>query len=135
MVRVTRSHRAKLRPTVWVALVAILIAALVTGCGSSKPAGGRSSSSVNGTASSGGAHTVLVKNFSFNPETLTVPVGTAVTWRFEDSVQHTVSDSTAGIKSAAPNNGQTFTHTFTTAGTYSYICSIHQYMKATIVVQ
>jgi plastocyanin len=82
-----------------------------------------------------GNATVDIKDFSFTPMTLTVRVGTTVTWRFDDSAKHTVSADDKSFVSPAMSNGQTFTHTFSTPGTYQYICSIHQYMKGTIVVQ
>jgi len=78
---------------------------------------------------------VEVKNFSFTPMTLTVAVGTKVTWKFDDSAQHTVSAMDKSFVSPAMNNGQTYSYIFTKAGTFQYICSIHQYMKGTVVVQ
>ena len=65
---------------------------------------------------------------------LTLPVGTTVTWKFDDSTQHTVNADDNSFASSAMANGQTFTHTFTSAGTVSYHCSIHPFMKGTIVV-
>ena len=69
------------------------------------------------------------------PGTLTVPVGTTVTWKFDDSTQHTVNADDNSFASPAMANGQTFAHTFTSAGTVSYHCSIHPFMKGTIVVK
>lgn len=128
------------------AATAPLLATIVvaTGCGSSSKAGGSPAtgsdqmSSMPGSAGSTtatGDMTIDIKNFSFMPMSATVTVGTKVTWKFEDSAAHTVKADDGSFTSPALSNGQTFSHTFTKAGTYSYICSIHQYMHGTIVVK
>jgi amicyanin len=81
---------------------------------------------------------VTIKGFAFHPSTLTVKAGTKVTFTQEDgSVQHNVRSTGAGAKTLnSPNlsKGQSYTVTFTKPGTYSYICSIHPFMKGTITV-
>jgi plastocyanin len=85
------------------------------------------------TASSSG-NSVSIMNFSFNPNSLTVKVGTKVTWTNHDSVTHTVTADQGAFNSpVAP--GSSFSFTFTKAGTYAYHCSIHPSMTATIIVQ
>ena len=76
-----------------------------------------------------------VKNFAFAPSNLTVAKGATVTWKFDDSAQHNVTSSDGSFKSTDQSSGGTYTHTFNTAGTYNYICSIHQFMKGTITVK
>ncbi len=79
--------------------------------------------------------TVDIKNFSFNPPTLTIKTGTKVTWVNNDSTSHTVtSDSGNLLNSSAISPGQSFSFTFTDPGTISYHCSIHTIMKGSIVV-
>jgi plastocyanin len=119
----------------------LAIVMVATGCGSSSKASGgtapastTSSSAAGGTAASGGM-TIDIKNFSFMPMSTTVAVGTKVTWKFEDSAAHTVKADDGSFTSPALSNGQTFTHVFTKAGTFSYICGIHQYMHGTITVK
>ena len=74
--------------------------------------------------------------FGFSPKTLTVPVGTTVTWKNTTQVAHTVtSDNGASFDSGIVPAGGTFTFTFTKAGSYAYHCDIHPYMKATIIVK
>jgi plastocyanin len=110
------------------ALAALGAALLLTAaCGNSSKAGGGSSAPVTGNA-------VQVKNFSFAPKTLTVPVGTKVTWTFEDSTAHnvTANDKSFGSKDLA--SGQSYSFTFNSAGNYSYLCTIHPFMTATVVV-
>jgi plastocyanin len=77
----------------------------------------------------------------FVPETLTVSTGTIVTWINDDSVVHTVTSGKPDSKNAAEefdssylDAGKTFQHTFDTAGTFHYYCTLHPYMKGKIVV-
>ena len=121
-------------------LVAVLaLLALATGCGSNN--GGASPSATaappatSGSATPSGGSTVEINNFMFTPMSLTVPVGATVTWKFDDSTQHTVTADDNSFASSPMGSGQTFTHTFTTAGTVPYHCSIHPSMTATIIVK
>ena len=79
--------------------------------------------------------TVDISNFSFVAETVTVSVGTKVTWTNQDSVAHTVTSDDDLFDSGRLSNGASVSYTFTEAGTYSYFCSIHPYMTAKIIVQ
>jgi plastocyanin len=78
---------------------------------------------------------VTIKNFSFNPGTITVVIGVnnTVTWTNEDAVTHTVTSNNGSFGGSVPS-GKTFTHTFTTPGVFSYHCSIHNFMKGTVKV-
>lgn len=78
---------------------------------------------------------IEIDNFSFSPTTVTVPVGTRVTWTNRDEIQHNIVTPDKTIKSKLLDTKETFTYTFTKAGTYSYICTLHPRMKGTIVVQ
>ena len=101
---------------------------LVAGCG-----GGGSSSA----AAPLGPDDVLVANFSFSPQTLTVKAGTTVTWRFDQpsSPHNVVSLTTPTVfNSGTPKGTGTFSFTFTTPGTYPYLCQVHPSMTGTIVV-
>ncbi|NMH99376.1 cupredoxin domain-containing protein [Pseudonocardia acidicola] len=75
---------------------------------------------------------VTIANYAFSPAALTVPVGTTVTWTNTDSVPHDVSGGP--LHSPILNQGQSWSYTFSTAGTYSYICSIHPYMNGSVTV-
>ncbi len=72
--------------------------------------------------------------FSFSPSVLTIKVGTTVTWTNTSSAPHTVTSDTGAFNHSLGGSGATFSFTFTRAGTFSYHCSIHPYMKATITV-
>ena len=80
--------------------------------------------------------TVSMSNFAFAPAALTVHAGDAVTWTNHDVAPHdvTVTSGPASVHSPMLSTGQSWTYTFTAAGTYSYICSIHPDMHATLTV-
>ena len=78
---------------------------------------------------------VKIDNFSFGPATLTVPVGTSVTWTNRDDIPHTVVSSDGVFKSKALDTDEKFSFTFSKAGTYSYFCSIHPKMTGKVIVQ
>jgi len=78
---------------------------------------------------------VLIEGFAFDPPQLTVPVGTTVTWTNQDGATHTATAADGAFDSGNLSGGSgTYSHTFTTAGTFDYLCSIHPSMQGTIVV-
>jgi len=78
---------------------------------------------------------VRVDNFSFGPETLTVPVNSTVTWINKDDVPHVIASNDGLFKSKALDTDDKYSYTFTKAGTYGYYCSVHPKMVGKIVVQ
>ncbi|MEK7447571.1 MAG: cupredoxin domain-containing protein [Patescibacteria group bacterium] len=78
-------------------------------------------------------NTITIKDFAFNPDTLTVKVGDTVTWSNEDGVVHSIK----ATDFTSPNikNSETYKFQFTKVGTYGYNCGIHPYMKGKIVVE
>lgn len=79
---------------------------------------------------------IEIKNFAFMPSTLTINAGDSITWTNSDSAQHTVtSDSGIELNSEMLSKGQSYSHTFNTAGTYAYHCKPHPNMKATVIVK
>ena len=82
------------------------------------------------------SHDIQISGFSFSPLTIAINAGDAVVWTNADSAAHTVtSDSGSEISSSTLSKGATYSHVFTTAGTYKYHCGFHSSMKGTIVVQ
>lgn len=79
---------------------------------------------------------VDITNFSFAPAALTVKAGTTVTWTNKDGDAHTVTSQGSGgpLRSAALGTNGTYSFTFTTPGTYAYLCTIHPFMTATVTV-
>jgi len=89
-------------------------------------------------AASDAAAGVVIKidNFSFGPQSITVPAGTQVTWINQDDIPHTVvSEDKATFKSRPLDTDEKFSFTFTKPGTYTYFCSIHPKMAAKVIVQ
>jgi plastocyanin len=78
---------------------------------------------------------VKIDNFSFGPETLTVPLGATVTWTNRDDIPHTVVSSDGVFKSKVLDMDEKFSYTFAKAGTYLYFCSIHPKMTGKVVVE
>ena len=78
-----------------------------------------------------------IDNFSFGPVTLTVPVGTTVTWINRDDIPHTVvsTDDSKTFKSKVLDTDEKFSFTFSKSGTYPYFCSIHPKMTGKVIVQ
>ena len=79
---------------------------------------------------------VTILNQAFGPKAVSVKVGTTVTWTNgeSDGDSHTVTFDAGGTKSGVLAPGATYTHTFTTAGTFAYHCSIHPDMHGVVVV-
>ncbi len=78
---------------------------------------------------------VKVDNFTFSPDTLTVPVNSVVAWVNKDDIPHVIASNDGLFKSKALDTDQTFSYTFAKAGTYPYYCSIHPKMVGKIVVR
>ena len=81
------------------------------------------------------ALTVGIKEFTYLPPQLRVPVGTRVTWTNRDEEVHTVTSAAGAFASAGLSKDETFTQTFTKPGTYPYFCALHPQMRATVVVR
>ncbi|HYC19375.1 MAG TPA: plastocyanin/azurin family copper-binding protein [Candidatus Bathyarchaeia archaeon] len=118
-------------------LVLVMIAGATVMIGGCTSSSNTSPSAVNSSiTSTTSQNSVAIQNYAFNPSTLTIQKGANVTWTNYDSVQHNVvSDSSAFSSSPLLNKGDTYTHQFNDSGSFSYFCSIHPYMKGTVVVK
>jgi plastocyanin len=94
--------------------------------------------SVNNTGSKGGstpgANEVWIQNMAFNPSTITVAANTTITWTNKDAIGHTVTSDAALFDSGTIGTNGVYSHTFATAGTFTYHCAIHPVMKATVII-
>ncbi len=109
-------------------------------------AGGSHASASTVTTSSGakpGLPVQILKNAGvdttspgYSPTVIHVVIGVnnTVTWTNYDNVVHTVTSTNKAFDSGNINAGETFTYTFTAAGTYDYYCVYHPWMKATVIV-
>ena len=78
---------------------------------------------------------MVIQDFAFSPETVTVKVGNAITWTNGDGFAHSVKSADGSFVSQDLQEGQSFTTTFTAPGTHAYICGIHNSMTGTVVVE
>lgn len=79
--------------------------------------------------------TVTISDFAFSPATVTITAGDSVTWTNADPVVHTATSTTGAFDSGDIAQGESFSVTFTTPGTYDYFCTPHPTMTGQIVVQ
>jgi plastocyanin len=78
---------------------------------------------------------VAIRDFTFSPGALVVPVGTRVRWKNLDVEPHTVRSENGDFSSGVLATNESFSYRFTRPGTYRYVCSIHSQMVATIIVK
>ena len=126
----------------WLLLPGLILILVLAACSSSSSSSASAPSSATATGSSasqktGSTDTIVIKNFMFSPMTLTVAPGATVTVRNEDSVTHTLTDKSDPKLFTTGDIPAGQSKTFkapNTAGSYSYICSIHQYMTGDLTV-
>jgi plastocyanin len=130
----------------WLLLPGLILILLLTACSSSSSSSSSSatpSPSATATGSSAGQQTgttdtIVIKNFMFSPDSLTVAPGAVITVKNEDSVTHTLTDKTDQSVFSTGPVGPNQTKTFKApgkAGSYPFFCTIHQYMTGTLVVR
>jgi amicyanin len=86
------------------------------------------------TTSSVSANTILIKNFAFDPASITVKAGSTVRWVNQDSVPHRIVFAD-GADSTVLAGMQSWSRKFDQAGTYDYACTIHPTMLGTVIVE
>jgi amicyanin len=77
---------------------------------------------------------VTIANFAYSPSNIQVSAGTTVTWTNQDSAPHTVTFKNGMKDSGWLRQGQSFSYTFTTPGTFDYYCAVHPNMVAHVTV-
>ena len=80
-------------------------------------------------------NSVSIVNMSFSPNSISVTSGTTVTWTNNDNMTHTVKADDGSFDSGNLGSGKSFSHTFTSAGSVTYHCSIHPSMTGKVVAQ
>ncbi|HET8957738.1 MAG TPA: plastocyanin/azurin family copper-binding protein [Microcella sp.] len=174
MTSTTFSSRAS-RRTPWVLTAALVALVAVSGCtpattaddASSEPTAPSASTAPDASGDDQGAESdmpepiepgpneVITIGLRFTPPTITVPVGTTVTWRNGEAIGHTITsglwgdvNETTGLRGSqeadglfrhalAPmgQEGDTFSFTFTEPGEYPYFCEPHLTMNASVIVE
>jgi plastocyanin len=82
-----------------------------------------------------GANEIWIQNMAFNPASITVSVNTTIKWTNKEGITHTVTSNNGLFDSGNISSNGTYSHQFTTAGTYPYHCTIHSSMTGTIIVK
>ncbi|HZU48135.1 MAG TPA: cupredoxin family copper-binding protein [Mycobacterium sp.] len=90
--------------------------------------------SPTGPAAPASGDAVSIDNFAFVPAKLTVAAGSTVTWTNHDEEPHTVAASDGSFHSPGMDAQASYSHTFSAPGTFDYVCSIHPFMRGTVVV-
>jgi plastocyanin len=123
----TLAKHSSWRLTVVLAAAAMFAAALLAllTLGGTDPAGAA-------TATASGSKTVTIKNFKYMPKNLEVAKGTKVVFSNASGVAHTATGS--GFDTGKIKPGRAVSVKFSSAGTYSYHCTIHPYMHGKITV-
>jgi amicyanin len=112
----------------------LILASVAAGCSSYQTAPATTAP----PSAAGGGNAIAIQNFAFEPATMTIKTGDTVTWTNKDGAPHTIvadSGSPVQFSSSQLSTGNSYSFTFTQAGSYTYHCSIHPSMKGTIVVQ
>jgi LPXTG-motif cell wall-anchored protein len=110
-------------------------AATVKLAGGALGAGGAFSSLARPAAAHAADDTsVTIADFQFTPATITIHVGDTVTWTNHGPSAHTATADNGSFNTGVLQKGHSASHTFTTAGTFTYICEIHPFMHGTVVV-
>ena len=90
--------------------------------------------SADGGAEAGSGDAVDIADFAFKPATLEVKAGTTVTFTNKDDFAHTATAKDKSFDTGNLDKDGTFEHTFDEAGTFEYLCAIHNSMTGTITV-
>ena len=126
-------------------IVGTLAVVALAGCSSSGGTGAPAATAGPSTGGGGaaacskstgtGTVTAAIKDFEFDPATVTAKVGDVITWTNNGPTGHTVTvDNQTGCDTGTLTAGSTGSLTFTQAGSYPFHCSIHSSMKGTITI-
>jgi plastocyanin len=128
---------AKIAYLASVVVLALAGLAAVASCGAAPPAGPGPSASPppeTGTTTPASVE-VEIANFAYSPATITVSVGTTVTWTNKDSVHHTVTTREPLFDSGGLSQNQSFSYTFNQKGDFEYYCTFHPNMTGKVIVE
>jgi plastocyanin len=79
--------------------------------------------------------TVVMSDFQFSPESITVQVGSSVTWQNDGPSAHTATASDTSFSTGILKDDQSRTATFNQLGSFDYVCTLHSQMTGTVVVE
>ncbi|HXL33245.1 MAG TPA: cupredoxin family copper-binding protein [Bradyrhizobium sp.] len=81
------------------------------------------------------ANVITIDNFTFSPKALTVAVGTTIKWVNHDDIPHTVVEKQTTFRSKVLDTDESYSYTFTSAGTFDYFCGLHPHMVGQIIAK
>lgn len=119
----------------WLLAVMLLMVPVLAACG------GTTTAPPATTSPAAPSVEVYIRDFAISLPTITVPVGTTVTWTNLAYDVHIITSDTGLFGSGAlgpPEGGllsPSFSYTFTERGTFSYHCSLHPYLIGTVIVE
>ena len=76
-----------------------------------------------------------IDNFKFSPNPLTISQGTEITWTNHDDIPHSIVMNALGVHSKPLDSDGKFTYKFDKTGTFFYVCGLHPFMQAKVVVK
>jgi plastocyanin len=78
---------------------------------------------------------IIIQNLAWSPANIEIARGTTVVWENRDIVFHTSTSDDGRWDSGTINAGESWSRTFTDAGTFNYHCTPHPFMRGVIVVR
>jgi plastocyanin len=96
--------------------------------------GGKAGPRAAGPAQTSASGTVTMGDNFFSPSSITISAGDVVTWRNNGKAPHTATADDASFDTGTVFAGERASRTFSQAGTFSYICTIHPEMRGTVRV-
>ena len=114
----------------------VVLATMIAACGgaAATPAPSAGAPAPTAAVPAGTGATVAIADFSFTPSGQSVGVGKSVLWTNNGDATHSVKWSDSTPESNRMTHGQTYSRTFSAAGTFTYVCGIHSSMTGTIIV-
>lgn len=111
-----------------------LMLVFVTACAAPPPTEDKAPGDAVEKQPTASANTVVIEDFKFVPDTLTVKKGTTVTFVNKDTTKHTITGDDGGPDGSLLAKGEQYTYTFNEVGTFGYHCTPHPFMTANVVV-
>ena len=78
---------------------------------------------------------IQIAKHKYDRPTLTIPVGTTVTWVNKDEDVHTVVSTTQAFRSPGLETDEGYSYRFTKPGEYQYFCTLHPLMTGKVIVK
>jgi plastocyanin len=117
------------------ALVALTVVLSLAACGSSSSATSTATKSTAGTFAGPRKLAVSISNYAYKPPTVTVEVGSRITFTNHDATAHTATTSSPAFDTGTLKPGRSGAVTLRRPGTYTYFCQFHAFMHGTVIVK